>query len=248
MDEKVGWQVRTLQHRMVTILTRRQTWLTLGILALLIALLLVRGPILALIDRAEAVRAWVQSFGPLAPLAYIALFVAQILLAPVPGHFMGLMGGYLFGAVWGSLYSLIGLGLGAGLAATVARRLGRPLIQRLMEEEQLRYWERRLRVRSAFTWWLIFLFPVPDVIYYVAGLSGVPLRWLLVAVLAGRGPGLVMGNWVGDLAVALPPELVAVMLVFLAAVVFTAYRHQRRLRLLMLLTLRRVRRLRRRFW
>ncbi|MFQ5857001.1 MAG: hypothetical protein ACE5LU_15415 [Anaerolineae bacterium] len=65
--------------------------------------MLVRQPILALIDRAEALRAeprgeaaraWVQSFGPLAPLAYIALFVAQILLAPLPGAFMGLMGGY----------------------------------------------------------------------------------------------------------------------------------------------------------
>jgi uncharacterized membrane protein YdjX (TVP38/TMEM64 family) len=237
-----------IRYRLAAILTRRQTWITLGLLALLGVLLLIRAPILALIDRAEAVRAWVQSFGPLAPLAYIVLFVAQILLAPVPGHFMGLMGGYLFGAVWGSLYSLIGLGLGAGLAATVARRLGRPLIQRLMEEEQLRYWERRLRVRSAFTWWLIFLFPVPDAIYYVAGLSGVPLRWLLVAVLAGRGPGLVMGNWVGDRAVVLPPELAALMLVVLGVAVFLVYRHQRRLRLLALLTLRRARRLRRTLW
>jgi len=222
---------------------------------LLLVLLLVRAPILALITRAEALRAqpqaeaaraWIQRFGSLAPLAYIALFAAQILVAPLPGHFMGLMGGYLFGALHGSLYSLIGLELGAGLAAAIARHLGRPVIRRLVEERQLRHWERRLRTRSPLTWWLVFLFPVPDAVYYVAGLSGVSLRWLLLAVLAGRGPGLVIGNWLGDRAVVLPPEILLVMIPVLAAVAFVLYRHQRRLRLLMLLTLRRMRRLRRR--
>lgn len=244
-----------LCSRVKTVLVRRQTWLTLGVLVLLLTLLLVREPVLALVHRAEtlrdepeaeAARVWVQRFGPLAPLAYITLFMAQILLAPLPGHFMGLMGGYLFGAGWGALYSLIGLVLGAGVAAAIARRLGRPAIRRLVEEQQLRRWERRLRVRSPLTWWLIFLFPVPDAVYYVAGLSGVPLRWLLLAVLAGRGPGLVMGNWVGAQAVVLSPEIGLVMLVLLAVVIFVAYRHQRRLRLLLLLTLRRARRLSRR--
>lgn len=254
-QERTRRRVQSPAQRFMHLLTLPQTWLTLGVLILLLVLLAARAPILALVARAEALRAqpqaeaaraWVQHFGPLAPLAYIALFTAQILVAPLPGHFMGLMGGYLFGALHGSLYSLIGLGVGAGLAATIARYLGRPVVRRLVEEEQLRYWERRLRTRSPFTWWLIFLFPVPDAVYYVAGLSEVPLRWLLLAVLAGRGPGLIIGNWLGDRAVVLPPELLLVMIPLLAAVALLVVRYQRRLRLLMLLTLRRTRRLRRR--
>lgn len=234
MEGRVRRNSRELGWRVKTVLARRQTWLTLGVVALLVVLLLLREPILALIDRAEALRAeppgeaaraWVQSFGPLASLAYVALFVAQILVAPLPGGFMGVMGGYLFGAVRGSLYSLIGLGLGAGLAATAARHLGRPVIQRLVKARQLRRWERRLRVRSPLTWWLIFLVPVPDAVYYIAGLSGVPLRWLLIAVLAGRGPGLVVGNWLGDRAVVLPPQLALVMLALPVVVILVACQH-----------------------
>lgn len=250
-------RARGRAQRLVHLLSLPQTWLTLGVLILLLVLLAARAPILTLVARAEALRAqpqaeaaraWVQHFGPWAPLAYIALFTAQILVAPLPGHFMGLMGGYLFGALHGSLYSLIGLELGAGLAASIARYLGRPVVRRLVAEEQLRHWERRLRTRSPFTWWVIFLFPVPDVVYYVAGLSEVPLRWLLLAVLAGRGPGLIMGNWLGDRAVVLPPQVLLVMIPLLALVALLVVRHQRRVRLLMLLTLRRMRRLRRRLW
>jgi uncharacterized membrane protein YdjX (TVP38/TMEM64 family) len=202
-----------------------------------------RDPFLALFDRREVVRAWVQSFGALAPLAYIALYIGQIILPPLPGHFMGLMGGYLFGAGWGLLYSLISVGLGAGLATSVARHLGRPAILRLAGEQQLRDWERRLRVRSPLTWWLLFLFPVPDVIYYIAGLGGVPLHRLLIAALAGRTPALIVSNWLGAQAINLPPLLFWGSLAFVAAVVVVIYRYQREVRWLALMALRYARRL-----
>lgn len=228
-------------------LRRWETWATLAVLALVVGLFVERGPILALVVRRRAVWDWIRSFGYLAPLAYIALFAAQILVAPVPGHFMGLMGGYLFGALWGSVYSLIGLALGASLSANVARRLGRPVLRRLVGQEQLGYWERRWRIRSPVTWWLILLFPVPDAAYYLAGLSGVPLHWLLLAVLAGRGPGLVMGNWLGHRAATLPPQFSLLAVALSVGVMFVIYRHQRRLRLIMLLARRRLRRWWRRF-
>ena len=252
--ERARRRVQGPAQRFMYLLTLPQTWLTLGVLTLLLVLVVARTPILRLVVRvealraqpqAEAARAWVQHFGPWAPLAYILLFAAQILIAPLPGHFMGLMGGYLFGVWHGSLYGLIGLEVGAGLAAGIARYVGRPVVRRLVEEEQLRYWERRLRTRSPFTWWLIFLFPVPDVVYYVAGLSEVPLRWLLLAVLLGRGPGLIVGNWLGDRAVVLPPELLLAMIPVLAGIALILLRYQRRLRLLLLLILRRMRHLKR---
>jgi len=232
-----------LQRQITAPLTRRKIGFALVVVTILIALFVAREPILILFDQRDAARDWVLSFGSLAPLAFIALYVTQILLAPIPGHFMGLMGGYLFGAVWGSLYSLVSLGLGAGLAIAIARRLGRPVILRLVGEGQLRDWERRLRIRSAITWWLIFLFPVPDAIYYIAGLGGVPLRWLLVAVLAGRGPALIVGNWLGDQVVNLSPLLFLGLLVAVAAVIIIVYRYQWKLRLLALAALRFARRL-----
>lgn len=65
---------------------RGRIWLGLGTLAVLVPLFLVREPILGLLRQREFVRDWVQSFGSLAPLAYIALYVLQILVAPIPGN------------------------------------------------------------------------------------------------------------------------------------------------------------------
>ncbi len=224
-----------LERQTVARSARQRVVVVLAVAALLLMLFIGREPIGALLDQREVARAWVLSFGSLAPLAYIFVCVVQILLAPIPGHFMSLMGGYLFGSVWGSLYSMAGLVLGAGLAAAIARHLGRPVIERLAGSQQLQAWERRLHIRSPVTWWLIFLLvPVPDAVFYIAGLSGVPLRWLLPAVVLGRGPALILENWMGARSVEMPPLLLFGLMALAIAVAVVAYRYQRRLRLLVL--------------
>jgi len=61
----------------------------------------------------------------------IGLNVAQVLLAPVPGQFVGLINGYLYGVALNVPYSMIGLG----------RRFARPLVERLAPVEQLERWD-----------------------------------------------------------------------------------------------------------
>jgi uncharacterized membrane protein YdjX (TVP38/TMEM64 family) len=101
-------------------------------------------------------------------------------------------------------------------------------------------------MRSAVTWGLLFVFPVPDLVFYVAGISAVPLRHLLVAVIAGRSIGLVFANTIGTLSAMLPPEWVVVKWALLLAAGLIAYRYQRRLRLLVFIMMRRWRQLMRR--
>ena len=232
-----------LENQLMAPVVRGRIWLGLGILAVLVLLFLVREPILALLQQREVVRGWVESFGVLAPVAYIALYVLQILVTPIPGNVISLIGGYLFGPVLGVLYSLVGLGLGAGLAATLARHLGRPLIQRLTGEQALQQWERRLRIRSPITWGLVFLFTVPDALYYLAGLSGAPLRWLVLAAMVGRVPSLIVSNWLGAESVNLSLLQLVGVLILVAVVGVVVYRYQGELRWLALTTLRHTRRL-----
>ena len=42
-------------------------------------------------------------YGGWAPAAYISLYVTQIVIAPFPGNFMGILAGWLFGIFWGIL-------------------------------------------------------------------------------------------------------------------------------------------------
>jgi uncharacterized membrane protein YdjX (TVP38/TMEM64 family) len=227
--------------RLAALVRQPKFWATLGVIAGVIALFwLISEPIYGLIAQAASARTFVNTFGPLAPLIYIALFAMQIVIAPFPGQFMAVMSGYLFGAFWGSLYSIIGLALGAGFAMVIARRYGQPLLERFFSSDQVRLWERKLRMRSPITWGLLFVFPVPDVVFYVAGLSRVPLRELLIAVITGRSLGLIFANLFGMLSAVLPPEWVVVKWVVLGLAVLLLYRYQRRIRLGLLLMVRRL--------
>ena len=139
--------MRTLRREIWNAANRRpRFWLsvvaTLGVAAALSLMLWgLSDPLARFQLHAGNFRLWILSFGALAPLIYTGAFSLQILLAPVPGNFMGLMGGYLFGAALGTLYSVAGLTLGAGLAMLIARRFGRPLLERF-GPARLAHWEK----------------------------------------------------------------------------------------------------------
>jgi uncharacterized membrane protein YdjX (TVP38/TMEM64 family) len=206
-----------------------------------------RVPFATMLAHIGDLRDWILTFGPLAPLAYIGIFSLQIVVAPIPGQFLGVMGGYLFGALLGSFYSIIGLVLGAGVAIILGRRFGRPLLERFFGPVQLVFWEKKLRTRSGFTWWLLFLFPVPDVIFYVAGLSSTSLRTLLIALIAGRGLGLLFATTMGHWSATLSPQWVLAQWATIALIGVFIFLYQRRVRLLTLVTARRLRRWSRRY-
>jgi uncharacterized membrane protein YdjX (TVP38/TMEM64 family) len=118
-------------------LKRGEFWLSAAaILGLGFLLWLVSEQLIVLIEQAATARSLITTFGPLAPLAYIALFAAQILIAPFPGQLMGVMSGYIFGMFWGSLYSIVGLALGAGLAMGIARRYGQPRVDPFLAQDR----------------------------------------------------------------------------------------------------------------
>lgn len=88
--------------------------------ALLVAAAVVWGPDLwAFFTDGDAVRAWVDAQGPLAPVAMGALVVAQIVVAVLPGEPVELAAGYLFGFWEGTAVCLAG-----GLVGTLSDENG----------------------------------------------------------------------------------------------------------------------------
>ena len=146
-----------------------------------------------ILHQGDIAREWILGFGFWAPLAYIGLFAMQILIAPMPGQFLGVMSGFVFGVFLGSFYSIVALTIGAGLAMYIARRFGRPLLERFVEPDQLRLWERKLYMRSPVNWGLLFVFPVPDFVFYLAGLSSIPLIRLVPAIIALDFSNILLG-------------------------------------------------------
>lgn len=199
-------------------------------------------PVTALLHAAGGVRNWLMSYGPLAPIMYVIFYAAQILIAPLPGNFLAFFAGYVFGFWDGLFLSLLGLTIGASLAVLIARRYGRPLLERFFDRGELVRWERKLRLRSPLVWYVFFLFPVPDLVIYVAGMGTLQLRWLLPAILLGRATGILLGITLGNFTAVMPVQWVIIQWMLLLVLGGLALRFQRPMRYYLLIWLRRGRR------
>jgi uncharacterized membrane protein YdjX (TVP38/TMEM64 family) len=101
----------------------------------LIRLVLVAGLVVALVALAvnqrfadlfdqAALRAFIDSAGPLGPLAIIGLMTLAIVMSPLPSAPVALVAGAAYGHTWGTVYVVIGAELGALIAFAIARVLG----------------------------------------------------------------------------------------------------------------------------
>lgn len=190
---------------------RRSNWLpillTVALLVALGTLLSIREePLRALTVNRERVQRWVARLGPWGPLATIGLNAAQVILAPIPGQFIGVTNGYLYGIAAGTLYSMIGLVIGTAAVMGLARRFGRPLVNRLVNEEQLTRWDEIMSQQGPWFFFLVFLFPFlpDDLTGFLIGLSPLSIPRMLVLTTLGRLPGVFVSSWVGARAHALP--------------------------------------------
>jgi uncharacterized membrane protein YdjX (TVP38/TMEM64 family) len=180
-----------------------RTWKILGLI--LAAVLLVAAvafgwaPLREVLSDPERLRADVIGLGWWGPLALIGLQVAQVLIAPLPGQVLGLVGGYVYGPWLGTLINMAGTLLGSGLAMALARRFGRPLVQRFVSPPWLDRLDGLAVKRGAAVFFFIFLLPFlpDDAACFVAGLSPLPLKELLLLAAIGRLPGVFIPNWLG---------------------------------------------------
>lgn len=188
-------------------------------------------PGLKLLSDPDQLRAVVTGWGPWGALVLIGLQIAQSLLAPIPGHALGLAGGYLYGAWLGTLINMAGTMIGSGIAMGLARRFGRPLVQRWVSSDWLARLDGLAARRGPAVFFLIFLFPFlpDDAACYVAGLSPLPLRELLLLALLGRLPGVFIPNWLGAHATELSLRQWIVVILLMTPIAIAFWRWQERI-------------------
>ena len=146
---------------------------------------------------AEALQAWIQGRGALAPLLFMVIYAIATVLF-LPGSVLTLAGGALFGPVLGTVYNLTGATLGATLAFLIARYLASDWIaakaggrvKQLINGVEGEGWRFVAFVR------LVPLFPF-NLLNYALGLTRLRLLHYLVATYVFMLPGAIAYTYLG---------------------------------------------------
>jgi len=212
------------RHRVVVHLTVLAAVLVVGYLLARQYLPFLRTP--------EAFRAWLLTFGPWAPVVFVAVQAGQVVAAPVPGQVVGVASGYVFGLWTGTLYSMTGTILGTTLAFVLARRYGRSYVEGVLSARTLARFDAVVADDGRLTVFLLFLIPGPpdDAICFLAGITDIPLWQLVVIAFVGRLPSVFLLNLAG--AQLASEGLVIAAAILLGVVVATVVFYRERERIL----------------
>jgi uncharacterized membrane protein YdjX (TVP38/TMEM64 family) len=169
---------------------------------------------------AERVRRWVDGYGVLGPLVFIAVS-SLLTVCLFPGPLLAGAGGLLFGTALGTPVSIVSATLGATLAFGLARWLAHDAVVELQGRRlrALREWVGRRGFVS-----ILYARIAPGVPYslvnYAAGLSPVTLRAFVAATAVGCAPRAfaytALGGSFGDFG---SPETVVAIVVLVAMAV-----------------------------
>ena len=132
----------------------------------------------------------VEDLGILAPLIFIGFQALQVIISPIPGEPVGILGGYLFGPWGGFFYSMIGLTLGSLACFAIGRWLGVHFVRKLVNA---RAWQRIgfiVESEGAIICAVIFAIPgLPkDITCYLFGVSTIPFWIFAVVSTIARAP------------------------------------------------------------
>lgn len=141
-----------------------------------------------------------DAYGDASGYLFLLLQVLQVLLAPIPGQPLGLLGGSLFGFWHGLLLTALGLAIGSAIAMGSSRVLGEAVVRRFVPPSIMARFDHLIGATGLWSFFLIFLLPVlpDDAVCFIAGLTRLPLHRLLLVSTLGRLPGIAVVSFVGS--------------------------------------------------
>lgn len=155
---------------------------------------------------AEQMQAFVESFGPTAPIIFFLLQTLQIIAAPIPGNVTALVGGALFGFWKSFIITVASLAVGSSIAFLLVRLYGKPLVERFLNPAIIdKYLDSGSRKYSLYLF-LLFLAPFfpDDALCFIAGLTGISYKTFILIVIIARPPGMAFSSLVGSGALSIP--------------------------------------------
>jgi len=147
----------------------------------------------------ESIQSFLLQFGVWTPLAFFMLQLLQIIIAPIPGGTVGLVGGALFGTFWGFVLSIAGTLIGSSIVFLLSKRFGRPFVLKFVSSHHIERYDHIEESKLNAVLFAIFLFPLfpDDILCFIAGLSTMKFKTFAIIAILGRSPSVFINNMVG---------------------------------------------------
>jgi uncharacterized membrane protein YdjX (TVP38/TMEM64 family) len=144
-------------------------------------------------------KTFVLGFGFWSPFVFFILQIVQVVIAPIPGGPLTILGGLIFGWWKGFLLSAFGEILGSCLGFALARRIGKSFVRRFDQKGWVRQLTHLKPEKLNFVLFMIFILPgFPDDLACLAvGLTAMSFSTFLKLCLAGRLPGFLFNSLIG---------------------------------------------------
>ncbi len=148
----------------------------------------------------EAARAYIASYGALAPVVSAMLMIFQSVIAPLPAFLITFANGTLFGFWWGSLLSWSSSMIGAALCFYIARALGIQRITRLIRQPVVDKTNDFFEKYGPYAILVARLMPFIsfDVVSYFAGATRMRFLGFWIATGIGQMPATLVYAYLGD--------------------------------------------------
>lgn len=143
---------------------------------------------------------FINSFGLLAIAVFIILVIIEVVVAPIPSVVLYAVGGIIFGTFWGGTAALIGNIIGAIIAFQIARIYGRKHIEKGIKKDKLKKFDSFTKKYGVYTIFLLRINPFTssDVFSYLAGLTKMPIKHLIIGTALGLLPLVYIQSYIGD--------------------------------------------------
>jgi uncharacterized membrane protein YdjX (TVP38/TMEM64 family) len=127
----------------------------------------------------EILKSWVEKFGLWGVLVFISAKALALIVAPINGTPVYILGALSYGPFLGFVYSFIGDMIGAVVSFWLARKIGRVWVDKLFSNKEEGMISRLLNMfatpKGVFLGHIFFV-TFPDILNYAAGLSRVTFR------------------------------------------------------------------------
>ncbi|MBR2079985.1 MAG: TVP38/TMEM64 family protein [Clostridia bacterium] len=175
---------------------------SLFILAFVVCYIKFGSELLAFISDADRFKAWLESYGHLGKIVFVALRALQTVVKIIPAEPLEIGSGYAFGVWGGLLYCMLGTEIGSFIIVAITKLFGMKAVNLFVSEEKINSLSfLQNKEKLSISLFIIYLIPgtPKDVITYLIGVTDYNIWKFLLLTGVARIPSIITSTICGSL-------------------------------------------------